>query len=278
MGITPIKNTIQIDYMDDDLRNSLWNVFDIVFIKKLSISNSSDYNKFFKYLWFHHFKETIDSIPEHFNVIISKIRGRFFNWKWYEVYDFIDFLANIDENVFYFIYLDEFIKSCNVVLNKENSGFRFINKTLSPITNEVELNEIENAIMKSKTKKLSGVELHLKSALDKLSDRKKPDFRNSIKESICSIESLCQLISNNKKATLSDALKIIEKEKIVELHPSLKEGFIKLYGYTSDSNGIRHALLEKDKLEFEDAKYMLVSASAFINYLVVKADKSGVKI
>jgi len=193
------------------------------------------------------------------------------------VYDFIDFLVNIDLELFNFIDLNEFIKRCNIVLEKENSGFRFIDKILSPITNEIELKEIEDAIINAKIKKLSGVELHLKSALDKLSDRKNPDFRNSIKEAICAIESLCQLISNNNKATLSDALKIIEKNKIIELHPALKEGFIKLYGYSSDSDGIRHALLEKDKLEFEDAKYIIVSASAFINYLIVKADKAEVK-
>jgi hypothetical protein len=27
---------------------------------------------------------------------------------------------------------------------------------------------------------------------------------------------------------------------------------------------------------FEDAKYMLVACSAFVNYLIVKADKAGI--
>jgi len=44
-----------------------------------------------------------------------------------------------------------------------------------------------------------------------------------------------------------------------------------LYGYTSDSGGIRHALSDEDVTPtFEDAKFMLVSCSAFINYLKAK--------
>lgn len=276
IGITPLKTTIQINSMDEDLRNSLWNIFNIFFVSILS--KRAEFKIFFTNLWINYFKKPIDSMPEYFEPIVCTIRQWFFNWKWNEVYDFIDFLASTDLELFYFIDLDKFIKNCNVILEKENSGFRFINKKLSPITNEIELKEIEDAIINAKSKKLSGVELHLKSALDKLSDRKKPDFRNSIKEAICAIESLCQLISNSKKATLSGALKIIEKNKLIELHPALKEGFIKLYGYSSDSDGIRHALLEKDKLEFDDAKYIIVSASAFINYLIVKADKAKVKL
>ena len=57
----------------------------------------------------------------------------------------------------------------------------------------------------------------------------------------------------------------------------MKEAFIKLYHYTSGADGIRHAigLLEEPNLSFEDAKFMLVSCSTFINYLISKASKAG---
>jgi hypothetical protein len=44
-----------------------------------------------------------------------------------------------------------------------------------------------------------------------------------------------------------------------------------LYGYTSDSSGIRHALQDEPNLDFVDAKFMLVACSAFVNYLTDKA-------
>jgi hypothetical protein len=40
-----------------------------------------------------------------------------------------------------------------------------------------------------------------------------------------------------------------------------------LYGYTSDQAGIRHALTEAEKVDFSDAKFMLVVYSAFINFV-----------
>ena len=68
---------------------------------------------------------------------------------------------------------------------------------------------------------------------------------------------------------LSDALKEIEKKN--GIHPSLKQGFIKLYAYTSDQGGIRHAEgLFESNVTFDEAKYFLVSCSAFVNYLIAE--------
>ena len=72
---------------------------------------------------------------------------------------------------------------------------------------------------------------------------------------------------------MGQALKLI-KEK-VGLHSALEKGFSSIYGYTSDADGIRHAMIDDSACDFDDAKYMLVSCSAFINYLVMKAAKSG---
>jgi len=51
------------------------------------------------------------------------------------------------------------------------------------------------------------------------------------------------------------------------LHSALKEGFLKLYSYTNDENGIRHAMLEVPELNQADAKYFLLSCTSFVNYL-----------
>jgi len=80
---------------------------------------------------------------------------------------------------------------------------------------------------------------------------------------------MCILITGDPKATLGNALKTIEKKH--GLHKSLKNAISSLYGYTSDSSGIRHALTDNsEEVQFEDAKFMLVSCSAFVNYLMAK--------
>jgi hypothetical protein len=119
------------------------------------------------------------------------------------------------------------------------------------------------------------VQEHLATALNYLSDRTAPDYRNSIKESVSAVESLCNLITGGKES-LGEALKKVETA--VPIHPALKKGFSAIYGYTSDAGGIRHALLDQPNLNFEDAKFMLVSCSAFINYLLAKAAKAGLSL
>jgi len=109
-----------------------------------------------------------------------------------------------------------------------------------------------------------------------LSDRKNPNYRNSIKESISAVESLFKILTGNKSATLSDGLK--EIKSTIDVHPALISGFEKIYAYTSDQRGIRHAIFDSDKTSFSDAKFMLVSCSAFINYVVGKWSERGKKI
>jgi hypothetical protein len=62
---------------------------------------------------------------------------------------------------------------------------------------------------------------------------------------------------------------------VTKLHPKLQEGFKALYGYTSDDHGIRHALKDDGLPQEEDARYLLVSCSAFVSYLAEKARKNG---
>jgi hypothetical protein len=75
--------------------------------------------------------------------------------------------------------------------------------------------------------------------------------------------------SSCEKATLDDALRHLAEQG--RLHPALRKAFGNLYGYTSDANGIRHALMEESTLGFSDAKFMLVCCSAFVNFLVENA-------
>jgi hypothetical protein len=55
------------------------------------------------------------------------------------------------------------------------------------------------------------------------------------------------------------------------MHRALKASFKSLYGYTSDENGIRHALLEESNIGYEEAAFMLVACSAFASFLIAKS-------
>ena len=112
--------------------------------------------------------------------------------------------------------------------------------------------------------------MHLNKALALYSDRVNPDYNNSVKESISAVEAMCCIIiGNSGKPTLGNALKKLE-EKGVHIHPSQKIAFEKLYGYASNEAGIRHGNIDFVNVPAEDAKFMLIACSAFINYLKEK--------
>jgi hypothetical protein len=265
-GLSPVKSAIQKDSIDGDLRIGLWNLLLILYwndIKGYSTTHDSGYKILFNAMWHVYFKKPLDTISYDADAVISQIRIYYFSCPWYEVYDFLEFVVNHFDvhNI-----NELFMKKCNNLLERELSAFRFVGGKIVDITSEEEIAAIEGALSNSDVNKQA--KEHLKTALQLLSDRKKPDYRNSIKESISAVESICKTISGNDKAILGDALKILEKDR--GLHGALKKAFSNLYGYTSDADGIRHALLDEPSLQFEDAKFMLVACSAFVNYLIAK--------
>lgn len=157
----------------------------------------------------------------------------------------------------------------NQLFQQEYVGYRFIDGEITPISDEMEVAEIEQSL----DIEFQGCRSHIKKALSFLSDREKPDYKNSIKESISAVESICQIITGDNKATLGQALKDLEM-KGISIHSALKKSFSSLYGYTSDEGGIRHAEgLFESSVTFEEAKYMLVSCCTFVNYLIAEYGK-----
>lgn len=262
--------------MEEALRNRLWDLlmnhyWGRVYGVSLESSNNNWMRSFVRTIWHNYFKKPNDTIGWDWRFVQKEIRDYFFGCDWYEVYDFIEFVPAespfVNDN-------DSFRSECNEVLEQELSGYRFVDEQITPITSEEEIAEIEEAT--KLTGKLAPVTQHIHQALALLADRKKPDYRNSIKESISAVEAVCGIIAGTPKATLGDALKKIETK--VKMHPALNQAFSKLYGYTSDADGIRHSLMDESNLGFEDAKYMVVTCSSFVNYLVAKAIEAGIDL
>jgi hypothetical protein len=183
-----------------------------------------------------------------------QLRNYFFACYWFQLYDFLEYSIDLISAVELKQNFDlkEIFEQFNYVLEREFSACRFVYGIISPVTNPTEINEINEVIsLTDNFKSLSGCNTHLKDALDKLSDRKNPDYRNSIKESISAVEGIAKIISNNSKDSLSASLNKLQGK--IKIHPVLDKGFNQIYGYTSDSNGIRHALMDDSVCEFEDA-------------------------
>ena len=180
--------------------------------------------------------------------------------------------ANDYYNLYSNIYKDGSVfEEVNKCFEREYIGYRFVDGLIIPISDDFEINAINDALKIRD----EAVREHISKANRLLADRQNPDYENSIKESISAVEAMCEILTGikGKDATLGRMLKKLEENGIV-IHSGLKQAFNALYGYTSDANGIRHAGNIGGPLStLEEAKFMMVSCSAFINYLVgVAAD------
>jgi hypothetical protein len=266
IGKQPVYTALQTEGMDDALRNSLWNVLDLFIWQRQGFLGPSyggggpvgDIHAFSQVLWFQFFKKPIDTCPTRALELLAVIRKFFFESEWYEVYDFLEFVLRLEKP-------DQLSAALNNILERELAGYRFVSGAFVPVTDPQEIESIEQALDSGP---FVGVAAHLRSAIDHLGRKQEPDYRNSIKESISAVESMAKELTSNPKATLGDALSILELKG--RLHPALKKSLSALYGYTSNEEGIRHAMLEEPSLSAVDAKFILVVCSAFINYFKEK--------
>jgi len=280
-GIIPEK-VLQVNSLDRDTRVGLYNTFyenyfdDQITLRQTNagwFDPDSIWFKTWRKLWKEHFKAEIASINSYELEIRNAIRTQFNNnEKWWLCLDFIQmFLLSYGNVTNYKKFEDE----CNHIFETEKAEIRLVEKRFVKLTSETEIKEIKEALS-NPSKEVSE---QFQSALEKFSDRTAPDYRNSIKESIGAVESICKKIAGKPDATLGQALQMIKDKGTVEIHPEMVEAYKSLYGYTSDASGIRHGLLDgKVPAGYEEAKYMLISCSSFVNYLTVKAQKAGIQL
>ena len=272
MGLVDVRKTIQTDSLDRATRNALWNVISPFF------TECAEYCSVYVDIWTELYDETLDTRPiaagsssyetEHFYMFY---KNKIVKGEWNECMDLIEFM---NQMCFKDKWWDQLrrngyyekeapgAEAYNSVFERHMVGYRIIDGQITSITNKEEIAAISESVKNSP----NAVAEQISKAIRFLSDRKKPEYAKSVQCSISAVESLCRILLNNPKPTLGQALKMLE-DNGVTLHGSLKSGFEKLYGFTSDSNGVRHGSISPSDIDFDLAKFMLVACSAFVNYL-----------
>ena len=292
IGLSTCTIKIQTNEFDDRTRtligNHLYDVLSVVFsyASTIGISRylnpsrqsplqamSSDFCK--------------DVLSEVLNVSVHLPSNKFYNWEvnydrfaeiisgapYNEVLDFLWYVCHwIATHTTSTSFVHEIYNGFNQLFEKEYVGYRFVAGEITPITNSLEIQEIEQACQIP----FEGAHVQLQKALGFLSDREHPDYKNSIKESISAVESVCEtIVGSENGATLGKAVKHLEEHGL-KIHSSLREGISKLYGYACDQGGVRHGEGEVEStVTFEEAKLMMVTCSAIVNYLVAEYGKHG---
>lgn len=191
------------------------------------------------------------------------------NNPWYRKLDLVEFTVKYlytldtkrDRRMYVF---HSFVNQLNYEFERLNFAYRVVNTEIVEITSKEEIAAVETSMHDSP----ENIRIHLNKALELYAQRPMGDYRNSIKESISAVEAYCREITGEN--TLGKALNKLKVKGLV-IPPILKDAFEKLYAYTNQPDtGIRHALMDDDGTyapASEEALFMLVSCSSFINYL-----------
>ena len=224
-----------------------------------------------KYLWTNFLNQREGKFVDNYNRyhIVSTTFLEDYHEPWYRKLDLVECtIKHFDalglRHVQYSRVLNMFATQLNSEFERLNFAYRIVNNEIVEITSKEELAAIESSIHDSS----SNIKMHLSKALELYAQRPNGDYRNSIKESISAVEAYCREITGENK--LGPALSKLESKGVI-VPKVLIDAFHKLYAYTNQSDtGIRHALMDEDGAYtpgIEEALFMLVSCSAFINYL-----------
>lgn len=263
-GYTKPSDVIITKRVTLEIQNAICSCYD-----NLRMRISDMYILMEKVVWTNFLNERSAYFQNTFSVVTDYIEKA--DTEWYSKLDLIEFsISTLYEynsrsqryGNDYTNEINSFINNLNNEFKRLNFAYRIINNQIAEITSEEEIATIEEALNTNK----DNIRTHLNKALEFYAQKPIGEYRNSIKESISAVEAISRDITGDNVLNFK---KMEEKGLII---PSvLRQAFEKLYGYTNDkTTGIRHALMDNEGTyvpQAEEALFMLVSCSAFINYL-----------
>lgn len=272
-GYVKPSDVIIREDMPLSVQNAICNCLDLlpnIFYQTRPLHKDKEYNDLEKYLWTNFLNNREKDFDEGRIVATEFIKSD--DHPWIEKLNLLEFILQ------YLFWRDKiydrfkpvstfFIELLNENFKRLNFAYRVVDKYIVEITGNEEIASVEATLQNS----TDNIRMHLSKALELYTKRPNGDYSNSIKESISAVEAFCR--EKTKENTLGKALNHLETSDI-SLPKLLKEAFEKLYAYTNQgSTGIRHALMDtqgKYVPSGDEALFMLVSCSAFINYLSKK--------
>ncbi|GAA0543453.1 hypothetical protein FHS83_000387 [Rhizomicrobium palustre] len=143
----------------------------------------------------------------------------------------------------------------------------FDNQYIVAIGTEEQAAAFERAIADAEAKNATAARKQLIAAGAAL---RNSDWAGCVRESIHAVEAMAVRLAPGT-TTLGAALRVLEQEG--HLHGGLKSAFSSLYGYSSDEEGIRHALVFSDEAQVDEADglFMLGACASFVSYLLARS-------
>ena len=186
------------------------------------------------------------------------------------VLDLVEIIANDGP------YTKDFVNRVSELFERHAAAYRLDTSQhpyrFFPQTSKEQGDAVRQAIETLNEGGMRGADTHLREAADQIKTRK---YSDSVANSIHAVESVARIIDPKSSKILGPALDSLERAGLLK-HPALKEAFKKLYGYTNDEQGIRHALLDKGSPDvgLDEAVFMFGTCASFAAFLLSKHEKA----
>ena len=268
---------MRLGEISKDLRRELWNVT-YAFLDRGSHSDwtateayfETHVREFIKRAWGRFTKVPESRVRTEYGKVIRDFESVLTRERFNRVLDLLEIMADEQENS------DEFATKVTTLFERHHAAYRLDTSQrpykFFPQTSKEQGEAVRRVIETLRESGMQGAAAHLRQAAHHINAGQQG---NSIADSIHAVESVARIIDPNSNKTLGPALSSLEKAGVLK-HPALKEAFKKLYGYTNDEQGIRHALLDRDSPDvgLDEAMFMFGACASFADYLVSKHRKA----
>jgi len=273
-GAVPLPAPLKPKELSLELRNRLW-VTLYSKLKENSRTSSAFYGRRLVEPWSNymmavhvvHFVKPIDEFSADFDEWVEVLKKIIFNGDYVDVLGLLQFMVRLHGPT------DNFVGAVDAALKYFKAAYTLVDgRTFFPVASSEEGEAVIRALDALARAEYGGARAHLMKAGELFNAG---DNAGAVRESIHAVEALARSMEPTA-TTLGPALTKLEKAG--KLHPALKSAFSSLYGYTSDEEGVRHALVEKEApaVEPAEALFMIGACASFTTYLIGKGQAAGI--
>ena len=277
-GYEDVPRTLKLEELPREARTHIWNFFyayldesKVIALglpKAWMVGGAWEGILRAKHIFVDH--QALDEWNADFQLICSKLRADIENMPFNKVFDLIQFVLRQPACPAGFkSTMKQVFAGCRLAYTIDEGD----PPTIVPAVTADEGTTIIESLKTLRQAGLRGSAEHLREASESIN---RGDWAGSIRESIHAVESVARQIAPEDTDTLTKALNSIDNRR--PLHSNLKDGLKALYWYTSDEQGLRHALLDREKASvgMDEAVFMLGACASFASYLWRKHASGGV--
>ena len=270
-GYESVPDPMRLEEISDALRREIWNETRRL-LQSMPHTDLQFYEEgalFIERVLGRFTKKSENEIGKRSESVFASFKGIMLNYRFNKFLDFIEIVLHENSS-------HEFVQKIAHIFEIHAAAY-WLDLSCRPYqffprSNEAQCETTRSAIETIRASGMEGADTHLRQAATHINAGQ---FADSITDSIHAVESVARTIDPESK-TLGEALRSLQKDGLLK-HPALKEAFSKLYGYTSDEQGIRHALLDKGSpdVDLDEAMFMFGACASFAAYLVNKHRKAA---